>query len=323
LPGHLHDRICQGLGVAACSSKDLARRFGPKNMEAYVQDPAAYQKARARAAKAAALKGSGAAAIPEGYVAIEAGEFVMGSPVGEGGRDLGEVQHRVTLTRPFLLKATPFTQGEWRELMGNNPSRFSTDGPDGEPAADRPVESVSWYSAVACCNALSEREGLTPFYELTGVRGTPGTGDYVTGDVACNASANGYRLPTEAEWEYAARAGSQRVTYAEAGQNLGDIAWFRANADKRTHPVLDPRKLPNGWGLHGMHGNVYQWVQDRYGDLTTAGASDPQGSSTGGNRVCRGGSWNSTASNVRAAGRCSGGPSVRYGDLGFRPARSL
>jgi sulfatase modifying factor 1 len=257
--------------------------------------------------------------ILAGFVRIEAGCFERGSPEGEAGRIDDETQHRVSLSRPFLLQSTPVTQGQWQGLMGNNPSEFQS-GPE---AVSRPVEGVSWYDAVAYCNTLSSKEGLSPCYGLNSPVGVPGTGAY-RADVSLRLDGTGYYLPSEAQWEYAGRAGVTGATYAQAGQSLSDIAWYSENSNGTTHPVAG--KAANAWGLH-MLGNVWEWTQDWYGPYSAGSHNtavvDPLGPDAGMSRVIRGGSGHSTGRRVRLAARLLGDPAARSDYLGFRPARSV
>jgi sulfatase modifying factor 1 len=264
------------------------------------------------------------------YVRIEAGEFTMGSSQEtDPNRYPDEVQHRVRLTQPFMLKATAVTQGEWFELMGNNPSYFQAERrPNGERAATCPVEWVNWYDVLAYCNALSRRDGYRPCFDLSACTGMPGV-DFGpppgAEDIPFDETADGYQPPSEARWEYAARAGTQTATYARPGQSLDAIAWTSSNAGDRTHPV--ELKLPNAWGLDGMIGNTWEWTRDKHGPLAPAGhdnpAVDPRGADAGVNRVFRGGYWLNAEPYARAAYRNYGHPAKRSGLLGFRPARSL
>jgi len=257
-----------------------------------------------------------------GYALIKAGSFQMGSPTSETDRGTGETQHQVTLTRDFFLKTTEVTQGEWRAVMGNNPSYFSSCGDD------CPVENVSWYDSLAYLNALSKSEGAEACYELSGCSGTAGGGcsgaDSCTGNYSCTVKfkgldCKGYRLPTEAEWEVAARAGSTGK-YSDGSSSPDAVAWHSGNSDSKTHTVS--QKSANAWGLYDMHGNVWEWTWDWSGDYP-AKATDPQGADSGTYRVFRGGSWYVGAANARSASRGRSGPAGRYGSLGFRPARSL
>lgn len=251
---------------------------------------------------------------PSGYVWIPAGRFRMGSPDGEAGRDGDEGPvHEVEITRGFWMKGTEVTQGEWEEVMGNNPSKFQACG------KGCPVEQVSWWDAVAYCNALSRREGLEECYEMRGCKGRPGGGDYFCEGVGFRGlGCRGYRLPTEAEWEYAARAGSETALYTGGmtlrGKNhapeLDGIAWYGGNsgvsyeggwdcsgwpekqyASTRCGPHPVGQKRPNGWGLYDMLGNVWEWVWDWYGGYSSGRQVDPLGPETGRLRVGRGGSW--------------------------------
>ncbi|MEB3237177.1 MAG: formylglycine-generating enzyme family protein [Candidatus Sericytochromatia bacterium] len=241
----------------------------------------------------------------------------MGSPVGEPGRSSDETQHTVTLTRGFWMQSTEVTQGQWRALMGNNPSRFTG-------ADNRPVERVSWYDAVAYANALSAKDGLANAYDLSSCSGTPGTGNYGCSNVTLTASTpyatTGWRLATEAEWEYAYRAGSTTPWYFGSDSNLlGTYMWFSSNSVYRTWPV--GQKQPNAWGLYDMAGNVWEWCQDWYGSYPGT-VTDPTGPTSGSNRVRRGGSWDNDASRARAASRDPYRPDVRSLGIGFRLARS-
>jgi formylglycine-generating enzyme required for sulfatase activity len=233
---------------------------------------------------------------PTGYVAIPAGEFMMGSPSGEEGRSSDEKQHRVRITRGFYLKATEVTQGEWEALMGSNPSYFKDCG------KSCPVENVSWTDAVSYLNKLSDRERLPRCYD--------GNDRFV------GLSCKGYRLPTEAEWEYAARAGTTGARYGD----VDAVAWYDGNSGSTTHPV--GQKRPNAWGLYDMLGNVWEWTNDWYGDYPGGTVSDPVGPASGESRVNRGGNWGLDAQVGRAADRGGYAADVRDDLLGFRPLRA-
>ncbi len=235
--------------------------------------------------------------VPEGFVLVEAGTFQMGST--DGDSDERPVR-QVTISRSFYMRQYEVTQKQWREVMGTNPSHFKGD--------DRPVEQVRWYDAEEYCNRLSRIEGLTPCYS--------GSGD----NIACDFSADGYRLPTEAEWEYAARGGNKSRGYEYAGSNsAGDVGWHGVNSGGKTHPV--GQKRPNELGLYDMIGNVWEWCWDWYGKYSSSSQTDPRGPSSGSHRVLRGGSWNNGTRHLRVAGRHDYTPSRRNYFLGFRLVR--
>jgi formylglycine-generating enzyme required for sulfatase activity len=238
-------------------------------------------------------------------VRVPAGSFVMGSPGDEAERGDDEVQHQVTLSRSFWIGKTEVTQGLWLSLMGSNPSKFYGDA--------QPVERVSWCDAVAFANRLSVREGLPAAYGGVDQCKTS-KGDSVVWD----RSSVGYRLPTEAEWEYAARGGRGHA-YAGAGE-AGAVAWTNANAGGVTHPV--GQKAANGYGLHDMSGNVFEWCWDRYGDYGGA-STDPTGSSSGPSRVIRGGAWFDDPRGARVADRSRSGPGIGVYYLGLRLVRTI
>ena len=220
------------------------------------------------------------------FVHVPFGNFMMGSPAYEFDRDSDENQHRVTLTKGFYMQTTEVTQGQWKAVMGNNPSDFSNCGDD------CPVENVSWNDVQEFIVKLNRKEG-----------------------------GSRYRLPTEAEWECAARAGSTtRFCFGDDHDRLVEYGWYDTNSGGKTHAVA--LKKPNAWGLYDMHGNVYEWCQDWHGDYPSRSVTDPTGPSSGSDRMDRGGGWGVNARRCRSADRDGYGPSVRYGILGFRLALS-
>ena len=261
-----------------------------------------------------------------GFEWIKAGTFTMGSSIDtDPDRGGNEDQHPVTLTKGFYMSKYQVTQKEYLDVMESNPSYFTT-SPEGNP--DKlPVEQVNWYHAIAFCNRLSILAGLTPVYTVSGISNTDAevwkhsevpTGNNTTwNDVEMNYTANGYRLPTEAEWEYACRAGKETAfSYGDTAN--GDYMWYSANSDWMTHEV--GKKLPNAWGLYDMHGNVYEWCWDWYA-ATYEGSTDPEGPATGADRVFRGGCWGHGAQYARSAYRDSLVPGSRYYHIGFRLVR--
>jgi formylglycine-generating enzyme required for sulfatase activity len=232
---------------------------------------------------------------------LPAGDFLMGSTKVDDEKP----PHVVKISRPFALSETEVTQAQYQALMGENPSYFK----DKPNAADRPVEQISWLDAVRYCNKLSDREGLKTCYQIQ-------EDDVRWPEPRCA----GYRLPTEAEWEYAARA-EQSYEYA-GSNNLDAVAWHNGNAQGETHPVATRRA--NSWFLFDMSGNVWEWVWDRYhNSYASAEKVDPTGPKTGGNCALRGGSFAGEAERARVALRGRGAPSDRDWGIGFRLARSL
>jgi formylglycine-generating enzyme required for sulfatase activity len=225
------------------------------------------------------------------FVLIPPGTFVMGSPLNEIGRDGDERQHKVTLSKPFYLQTTEVTQGQWQSVMGENPSFFHDCG------RNCPVEMVSWYDAYRFIDRMN-----------------------------AIAKYPRYRLPTEAEWEYATRSGTQTalsngiitITGCSYDAGLDRIGWYCGNSGNKTHSVA--QKEPNSWGLYDMHGNVWEWCQDWYGDYPSEEVTDPKGSKSGLIRVNRGGSWWWFARFCRSANRIRYMPFDHTQDTGFRLA---
>ncbi|MCP4408681.1 MAG: formylglycine-generating enzyme family protein, partial [Gammaproteobacteria bacterium] len=220
------------------------------------------------------------------FIKISAGEFLMGAPKSDTMKWDGETpQHKVIIEEEFYMQETEVTQGQWKAVMGmgSNPSRSGQ-------GDNYPVDSVSWNDVQEFIAKLNKQSGKN------------------------------YRLPTEAEWEYAARAGTTTKWYCGDNEScLDSIAWYEANAERKTHLV--GTKQPNKWGLYDMSGNVFEWVEDDWHDSYTdapkvgnAWIDEPRGS----RRVIRGGGWSGHAGSCRSSNRSRSGPSIDYYDLGFR-----
>ena len=250
---------------------------------------------------------------------IPGGEFLMGSPEEEPWRSDDETQHRVTVSS-FYMSAYEVTQEEYETLMGENPSTF--------PGSENPVEGITWYDAIAYCNARSAAEGLMPAYTIEGQR------------VTWDRSADGYRLPTEAEWEYACRAGTETPFHTETSISVEEANYwghypYQIEENYFTQENLETRPgiyreqtlpvgsfAPNRWGLYDMHGNVSEWVWDRYGAYDTAETENPVGADSGAQRVYRGGAWNDFAKNLRSAYRAAMQPDLAAFNIGLRLVRN-
>ncbi len=251
-------------------------------------------------------------AWPFATVRLEAGTYTMGSAAPEPGREADEgPRHEVTLTRPLLIAISELTNGQWDAVL--------RDGRVEDPTlANQPVVSVTWYDAVIFCNAKSAADGLTAAYTVNGPQ------------VAWNPDADGWRLPTEAEWEAFCRAGTQGSLSdgelsrldMEVDPVLSFFGWSAANSDNRVKPVR--ALLPNPMGLYDVHGNLLEWCWDRYGEAyyTAAPATDPSGPVTGSDRVLRGGSFADANQRLRCAARLGLDPSATAGIVGFRPVRN-
>jgi len=226
---------------------------------------------------------------------IPAGTFMMGSPETETDREDIEPQHKVTITKAFYMQTTEVTQGQWKAVMGTEPWKGKRNVKEG---ANYAASWVSWDDAVAYCKKLSQKEGRR------------------------------YRLPTEAEWEYACRAGTKTAwSFGNDEKVLGDYAWYEENADdigeEYAHQV--GLKKPNAFGLYDTHGNVFEWCHDYYEEdyYQQSPTNDPQGPESGSSRVLRGGSWSSNTRFSRSAHRIGNDAEFRYYVIGFRLVREL
>ncbi len=259
------------------------------------------------------------AELTNDLILINGGTYLMGSPETEMQRETDEVQHEVTVS-DFYIGRYEVTQKEYEEVMGENPSNF-----EGE---NLPVENVTWYEAIEYCNKLSEKEGLTSVYTIDGE------------NVSWDRSANGYRLPTEAEWEYAARAGTtspfntensisdeEANYYGHYPYGIEENYFTQENLEtepgqyRQTTVEVDSFS-PNKWGLYNIHGNVAEWCFDYYGAYDLENTDNPSGPTTGTLRVNRGGGWNDYAKHLRCAYRASTTPDQKMSNIGFRVVRN-
>jgi len=258
-------------------------------------------------------------AVPEEFILISGGTFQMGSSESEAWRMEDETIHTVTIS-DFYISQYEVTQEEYQAVMGENPSVFS-----GE---NLPVESVSWIDAISYCNTRSTLEGLTPTYVIDGQ------------NVSWDRNANGYRLPTEAEWEYACRAGTETPFNTETSISADEANYwghypymiednYFSQGNLETKPGVYRQTTvavgsfePNAWGLYDMHGNVGEWVWDWYGNYETDTQADPTGPASGTLRVNRGGGWNDFAKNLRSAYRATLPPDSASFNIGLRLVRS-
>ncbi len=251
------------------------------------------------------------------FILIQGGTFQMGSPESEDWRSSDEVQHTVTVS-PFYMATHEVTQKEWSDVMGSNHSSFKGD--------NLPVESITWLDAIEFCNALSQKDGKKPVYTVTDGGKT----------VRWDRSADGYRLPTEAEWEFAARAGTTGPFYSKKVPGAEDVNFYGHypyqieqnyfnDSVLETQPGIYRGKTvavgsfkPNPWGLYDMYGNVGEWCFDYYGNYGTENQTDPAGPDSGTRRVYRGGGWNDFGKNLRSAYRAAMQQSSSAYNVGLR-----
>jgi formylglycine-generating enzyme required for sulfatase activity len=253
------------------------------------------------------------------FALIPAGTFEMGSPANEPEREKNEMQHRVTLTRRFYMGVCEATQEQFAHVMGFNPSTV-------KGSLRLPVETVSWFDAILFCNRLSEKDRLPAAYEISNIKKN---GDHVVGaEVSQILSSTGYRLPTEAEWEFACRAGTTTAfifgnTITPEDANFDGLTPYNegAKGEYRNRTIEVDALLPNRFGLYHMSGNVFEWCWDYYALYPPGPATDPTGPDHGTDRIRRGGSYKSPGHHMRSAMRHGVPPHVPFFHIGFRVVR--
>lgn len=255
---------------------------------------------------------------PVEYTLVEGGTFMMGTADNADYSEPDEFPtHQVTIS-PFIICKHEVTQAEFNRVMNYNPSCFAN-------GDDYPVERVNWYNAIEYCNRLSIRRGLQPCYTYTGHSTNPNFwphnwNTYFHNNIVCNWNATGFRLPTEAEWEFAAKGGNFDEGYTYSGSNdLSDVAWYWSNSDSQTHPILT--KLPNQLGIFNMTGNIQEWCWDWYGSYTGTSQDNPRGPDTGLFKVRKGGAWDGNYTFQRITNRTYTYIMYGYEGMGFRVVR--
>ena len=266
--------------------------------------------------------------ITDEVLVTPANSFQMGKDLG-GGSNVTPICE-VTLTQPFYMGKYEVTQKQWKTVMGTTIVQQQTavygDANDNYGRGDNhPMYCVNWYEAIVFCNKLSMKEGLTPAYSIAGSTNPDAWGIVPTSrDTTWNAAtivagSTGYRLPTEAQWEYAAKGGNTGEAFKYSGSNDPDVVAVYGNYPNGTKPVKS--KAPNGLGIYDMSGNVYEWCWDWCDDYTNAPKTDPTGAVSGDDRVMRGGSCNDSAAILRSVDRDSGNPGCGGENIGFRVVR--
>ena len=239
-------------------------------------------------------------------IEVSGGIYQMGSVGNEAFRQDNETIHEVEVSG-FYISKYEVTQELYKVVMGKNPSNAQGD-------VKKPVERVSWYDSVEFCNRLSANDNLQPVYTINGK------------DVTWNKKANGYRLPTEAEWEYAAKGGVKKSTFVYSGSdNVLDVAWVNVECENGSQPLCEREvgtKKPNELGIYDMSGNVWEWCWDWYGEYPENKTINPVGPDTGSLKVCRGGSWNLPFFLARITARSNTEPESNGGHRGFRVVRN-
>jgi formylglycine-generating enzyme required for sulfatase activity len=263
-------------------------------------------------------------------VFVQGGTFQLGNPDSSVGYSNERPVSNVTISG-FYIGKYEVTQAQWQTIMGRTQQQQQALDPTLDTynfgrGNNYPIYFVNWYETLVFCNKLSVMEGLTPAYRISNSTnpddwGTVPTSSNATWDAAeIVEGSTGYRLPTEAQWEYAAKGGNTGETFTYAGSNtVGDVAWYSDNSGSASHEV--GTKAPNGLGIYDMSGNVDEWCWDWYGNYTSDDKTDPMGASSGSERVWRGGNWNWSSMYVRSASRGSDHPDYRSINCGFRLAR--